>query len=166
MKVLKHSLALLLAICALLSLCACGDSGGKAEYKDDVAVSDLADKVIDTNDRWSFTQMNDSYLEGAMKLTPSDFAEYSVNINAMGTTADEFGIFKAKDADSVAAVKEAAEGYLSFRLETWMDEYMPEEKPKLEKAEVKVCGLYVMYAILDDSSRSAAFDAFESALKK
>ena len=160
----KRSLAILLAVCALLSLCACG--GDKAEYKDDVAVSDLADKIIATNDSWSFTEMNDSYLEGAMKLNPSDFAEYSVNINAMGTTADEFGIFKAKDADSVTAVKEAAEGYLSFRLDTWMNEYMPEEKPKLEKAEVKVCGLYVMYAILDDSARSAAFEAFEGALKK
>ena len=164
MITLKRSLAILLAVCALLSLCACG--GDKAEYKDDVAVSDLADKIIATNDSWSFTEMNDSYLEGAMKLNPSDFAEYSVNINAMGTTADEFGIFKAKDAGSVTAVKEAAEGYLSFRLDTWMDEYMPEEKPKLEKAEVKVCGLYVMYAILDDSARSAAFEAFEGALKK
>ena len=164
MIILKRSLAILLAVCAILSLCACG--GDKAEYKDDVAVSDLADKIIATNDSWSFTEMNDSYLEGAMKLNPSDFAEYSVNINAMGTTADEFGIFKAKDADSVTTVKEAAEGYLSFRLDTWMDEYMPEEKPKLEKAEVKVCGLYVMYAILDDSARSAAFEAFEGALKK
>ena len=164
MIILKRSPAILLAVCAILSLCACG--GDKAEYKDDVAVSDLADKIIATNDSWSFTEMNDSYLEGAMKLNPSDFAEYSVNINAMGTTADEFGIFKAKDADSVTTVKEAAEGYLSFRLDTWMDEYMPEEKPKLEKAEVKVCGLYVMYAILDDSARSAAFEAFEGALKK
>jgi hypothetical protein len=42
---------------------------------------------------------------------------------------------------------------------------MPHEKPKLEAAEIKVCGLYVMYAILDDASRQTALSDFEKALK-
>ena len=46
-----------------------------------------------------------------------------------------------------------------------MDEYMPEEKPKLENAEVKTVGNYVMYAILSDDGKKSAFGAFEKSLK-
>ena len=41
---------------------------------------------------------------------------------------------------------------------------MPEEKPKLESAEVHVKGDYVMYCILSDKDKTAAFKAFEDAL--
>jgi hypothetical protein len=43
---------------------------------------------------------------------------------------------------------------------------MPEEYPKLENASVKALGNYVIYAILSDSAKTDALDAFESALKK
>ena len=42
---------------------------------------------------------------------------------------------------------------------------MPGERPKLDSAEVKIVGNYVMYAILSDSDRTAAFDAFSKALQ-
>lgn len=41
-----------------------------------------------------------------------------------------------------------------------MDEYLPQEKPKLDSAEVWVEGNYVMYAILGDAEREAAHTAF------
>jgi hypothetical protein len=43
--------------------------------------------------------------------------------------------------------------------------YQPEEKPKLDGAEIKVVGDYVMYVILSDGDRAAAIGAFEKALK-
>ena len=42
----------------------------------------------------------------------------------------------------------------------WLNEYLPEEKPKLEHAEVWSEGNYVMYAILDDDNREAVYKAF------
>ena len=164
---MKKFIALALIIAAVLTLCACGSgSSSTVEYKTDVAVSDIAQQVTAVNDDWTFVAMDANYIAGAMKIDVSGYADYVVNINGFGTNVDEYGIFKAKDEASVAAVKADAENYLKFRLDTWMEEYMPEEKPKLEKAEVKVCGLYVMYAILDDTARADAFTAFESALKK
>lgn len=163
MKKFKLILSCIIILSLLFSLSACG---GKTEYKTDVSVSDIAAEIAALKDSVSFSEMNASYIEGAMKLDTADFAEYIVELNALGTNIDEFGIFKAKDDKNVSDVKSAVDGYLSFRLETWMNEYMPEEKPKLENAEVKVCGLYVMYAIFDDDSRAAAFEAFENYLKK
>lgn len=164
---MKKFIALALILAAVFTLCACSKgSDTKVEYKTDVAVSDLSEQISAVNDGWNFIAMDENYISGAMKIDVSEYADYVVNINALGTNVDEYGIFKAKDEASVADVKADAENYLKFRLDTWMEEYMPEEKPKLEKAEVKVCGLYVMYAIVDDTSRADAFAAFESALKK
>ncbi len=163
---MKKFIAFALILAALFTLCACSGGDTKVEYKTDVAVSDLSEQVSAVNDSWNFIAMDENYISGAMKIDVSEYADYVVNINAFGTNVDEYGIFKAKDEASVAAVKEDAENYLKFRLDTWMEEYMPEEKPKLEKAEVKVCGLYVMYAIVDDTARADAFTAFENALKK
>ncbi len=163
---MKKIIVLLLIIAALFSLCACSKGDSKVEYKTDVAVSDISDNIVALNSDWNFAAMTDSYISGAMQIDVSGYADYIVNMNAFGTNVDEFGIFKASDEASVESVKAAAEGYLKFRLDTWMEEYMPEEKPKLEKAEVKVCGLYVMYAILDDAARADAFEAFETTLKK
>ncbi len=46
-----------------------------------------------------------------------------------------------------------------------MDEYLPEEKPKLENAKVRICGNYGIYAILSEADRDAAFASFEDMLK-
>ena len=78
---------------------------------------------------------------------------------------DEYGVFKARDAENAKALKAEVEAYLKNRLETWMDEYMPEEKPKVENAECRVFGNYVTYAILSESDRAAAFKAIDAALK-
>ena len=151
----------LLSFITLLLLASCA----KTSYKSDVSVSDLAAAIDKNLGADNFTAMNESYLKGAMKLDAALFSDYVVKLNAQGVNIDEYGIFKAPDENSVDSVKEAVEGYIKLRKDTWMDEYMPEEKPKLEAAEVKVCGLYVMYAILDDNSKKTAFDDFENSLK-
>jgi hypothetical protein len=151
----------LLTLLTLLLLASCANTG----YKNDAAVGDLAAAVDKDLGADNFTVMNEAYLKGAMKLDTSLFSDYVVKLSAQGVNIDEYGIFKAADEASVASVKEALEGYIKLRKDSWMDEYMPEEKPKLEAAELKVCGLYVMYAILDDASKKTAFDNFENALK-
>ena len=109
--------------------------------------------------------MKESYLSGPMKMDTILFADYLVKINAYGANIDEYGIFKARDEKGVADVKKEAEDYLQMRKDTWMEEYMPEEKPKLMAAEVKVCGLYVLYVIVSDEVRSPILSDFENALK-
>ena len=106
----------------------------------------------------------ETYISGSMKMDVSNYDGYDVKINSQGVNIDEYGIFKAKDNTQVAALEQAVNDYLQFRKDIWMDEYMPEEYPKLENAEVKTVGNYVMYAILSDSSKKSAFDAFEKSL--
>lgn len=154
--------ALFLCILMLLALLsACGE---KVEYREDIEVSNLSGVVESDMDRQNLAAMNSGYLSGAMHLDPSMFADYVVKVNAYGTNIDEYGIFKARSLDEVDAVKEAVDGYLQLRKDAWMEEYMPEEKPKLDNAEVKVCGRYVIYVIMGDEARQTALENFEKIL--
>lgn len=158
----KKSIVSLLLI---LSLLACLAGCGKAKYKDNVSLdslTDLFDKKLGSS---SMEAMNSGYLSGAMHLDPTMFGTYVVKLNARGVNIDEYGIFKAKSEDEVEDVKDAVEGYLKLRRDTWMKEYMPEEKPKLDKASVTVCGRYVMYLIVSDELRSTLTDSFVNMLK-
>ena len=160
----KHTkkMALLLAACALLGvLGACG--GGSV--RSDVPVADIVTAVDAVVGNDSLVPVDESYVQGRLKVDTSLCAEYTVKINSMGTSVDEYGVFKAKDEDSVKALSEDVQAYLDERLATWMDEYMPEEKPKVENAEVRTEGQYVMYAILSDDAKEAVFGALSDALK-
>ena len=159
---MKRIICILLCAAALLCLGACAK---KAAWRTDVPLDKLAETVEKHLDGGSLAAMQESYLKGAMKMDPAIFAQWLVKINAYGANIDEYGIFKAPDEAGVAKVKQAAEDYLKLRRDTWMEEYMPEEKPKLTQAEVKVCGLYVIYAIVSEDARPKILSDFENALK-
>jgi hypothetical protein len=157
----KRCAAALLLLCMLLSLCACG-----AKYKDDVALSKITGVIDPKLGVKDLKEMNSGYLSGAMRLDPASFASYAVKVNASGVSIDEYGLFRAPDKDSVSDVKDQLEGYLKLRRDSWMDGYMPEEKPKLEKAEIREYGIYVLYVIASDEAREEIFQAVEKLLKK
>lgn len=161
---MKRIIALLALLAMVLAFSACAKAPA-VTYRSDVGMAELSGAVEAYLDAGSLAQMQESYLTGPMKLDTALFADYVVKINAYGANIDEYGIFKAPDAASVDSVKQAVEGYLQLRRDTWMEEYMPEEKPKLTQAEIRVAGQYVMYAIVSDDARKPVLDAFENALK-
>lgn len=150
---------------ALITLAACSGKGGSAKIRNDVSVGDISSAVASVLSDDALVSVNTTYISGSMKMDVSDYDSYDVKINSKGVNIDEFGVFKAKDSSQVTLVKKAVTDYLKLRRDTWMKEYMPEEFPKLENAEVKTEGSYVIYAILSDSDKKAAFDAFEKSLK-
>ncbi len=167
----KIGIAVLAVLCVSL-LCACGNKGSNGgsdanttKIADDVAVEDIATKVESAMALENEMSTQDAnYIQGMMKMDVSNYAEYIVKVNAFGTNIDEFGIFKGKDADQTAEISQAVSDYLKMRNDTWMTEYMPEERPKMEAASYEVCGNYVMYCILDDAAKTTAFNTFKSAL--
>ena len=159
MKKLQKIISLLLAAAALCALLAgCGGSTAK-----NVPVSELADKVSAALGKSDLEAIPDNYVKGYFRHEPAELGEYVIRKNVMGTSIDEFGIFKAgtMKADELKAI---IEDYLKILQESWMN-YQPEEKPKLDGAEIKIVGDYVMYVILSDADKETAFKAFQSALK-
>ena len=159
---MKKTISLILAalLCVLL-LASCGE----AELKD-VPAADLSKAVLEAIGMTdSMVDTTGVVVEGYMHLSTDQFGGCSVYHNSYGTGVDEFGIFKAGTLKA-AEVKSAVDEYIELLRETSMAAlYTPEEVPKLEGAEVRAVGDYVMYCVLSDADRDAAFDAFESALK-
>lgn len=149
---------LLLALAIILPLLAACGENGKTEVDFDEMVS-AVDKALGNED--SMIPISESYIKGSMKMEASDYEEHAVKVNAYGVNIDEYGIFKAADQDQAKLLEESIKEYLKFRDDSWMTEYMPEEYPKLQAAEYKTEGLYVMYAILSEEGKKTAFKAFE-----
>lgn len=162
MKKMKKVISLVLALCLMTCLlCACG---GKESTKN-VPAADITSAVAEKIGKAdALTPAQENWVKGYMKADPASFGDYSVMVNAVGANVDEFGVFKAGDM-SLADVKATVESYLNLRLQSWMDEYMPEEKYKVEDAEYKVVGDYVMYCILSAEDADTAFATFEEMLK-
>ncbi|NCB51827.1 MAG: DUF4358 domain-containing protein [Clostridia bacterium] len=158
----KHLFILLAAVLALCLLAACGN---KTEYEpvmsDVVAAVDAA-----IGNDGSMTAVDENYIKGSMKMDVADYEDYTVKINTMGVNIDEYGVFKGSDSAQAAEIETAVEDYLQMREDTWMPEYMPEEFPKLQAAEVWTEGNYVIYVILGDDAKAAASDAFAACFKE
>ncbi len=161
---MKKTKTVMVSVCAfmlLILLAACGGS----KVKDDVPVSELSAAVdAAIENEGDLVSAPESYLSSLMSLDFSANPEYVVKINSRGVNIDEYGIFKAGSNQNVSELESVVKGYIQRRLETWMPEYMPEEFPKLENAQVKTVGNYVMYTILSDSQRAAAVKALEKGL--
>lgn len=162
MKTIQKTVLLLCAVTLLASLAACGSS---AKIRDDVSAADVSSAVAAVLTQDSLATAPDSYISGSMKMDMSGYKGHDVKINAKGVTIDEYGVFQGKDAAQAAEIKKAVEDYIQRYEDRWMPAYMPGERPKLDSAEIKVVGNYVMYAILSDDDKTAAFGAFEKALQ-
>ena len=163
MKRIRKAVFLLCAVSMLCSLAACG--GSSAKVRDDVSAKDVSKAVAAVLPQDSLVTAPDSYITGSMKMDVTDYKGYDVKINSKGVNIDEYGVFQGADANQAAEIKKAVEDYIQRYKDRWVPEYMPGERPKLDGAEIRTDGTYVMYAILSDSDKTAAFGAFEKALQ-
>lgn len=150
-------IAFILMLCLL---CSCTGAKQPAAEPDMQTVADAVTAAAKLNME-DMAQTPDNYVQELMNIAPDLYEIRNTLISSVGTSINEYGIFKATSKENADAIAEALKAYLDYRRSVWMDEYMPEEKPKLENAEVWQQGSYVMYAILDDSARSAAHSAFD-----
>ena len=148
-------------LCAFLFAACAGESAEPKVSFDEMvsAVSAAAD-----GDR-TMIAVDTNYIKGSMKIDVDEFESYIVCINAYGANIDEYGIFKTSDAKRAKELGKTLDEYFKFRDDIWMPEYMPDEYPKLQNAEYMIRGNHVMYAILSEDVKSAAFKAFEDCFK-
>ena len=162
---MKKFLCLTLALLALaLPLTACSK-----KYADDVSVKDLTDEIKFnlSGTLPEYSVADKGYLDDYFSI-PDYVTDHEILFSTAGNDLDELGVFHVTEGNA-EDLAEKLEGYLKNSYEQnkdWYDSYMPEETPKLRDAEVKVFGNYVVYGILSDANRQAAFDAVEAELKK
>ncbi len=159
---MKRIIALILCLCAVFCLAACGGDTPEAKDPDMASVSKAVSDVALTDE---MVQLDGSYISNTIKLGEGDYEDCYVAISSVGTNIDEFGIFRASDESQMAEIEKALNDYLDFKRSAWIDSYLPDQFPKLENAAVHSEGLYVCYFVLGDDTAADALDAFEACFK-
>ncbi|HHT54190.1 MAG TPA: DUF4358 domain-containing protein [Clostridiales bacterium] len=161
-KAVKTILTLILAV-ILFASC-----GKKVSYRDDLTAKEVIDKIeatVPLDDGYYSVDSDylDFYFEGADALIDS----YEIRIANTSTNINQFGVFKVKDGQA-EAMQALCRGYLSLKMERWVlqADYIAAEHPKMEDAEVRIFGNYVVYTILTKQDKTAVFKAVEELLKQ
>ena len=149
-------IAALAAIALCMSVAACGGSVA------DVDVNKAADAIKSGT---TFTdELTKTDTENAEKLYQVDASlvqDVCVYIGT-GATPEEIAVWKAKDDNGAAKLKEAAQGRLDTQKQRFTD-YNPEQMPKIESAVLEESGKTVVLCISADNDKAKT--AVSQALK-
>ena len=154
--------------CSIALLCLIFNFGCAARgYSNDVSCKTLARTVYETS--------SVEYLEYGKEYTRlflDDDAicdDFCILYSSEVDDINEVGFFHAPDEAAAKEICEELEEYLDERQEderAFIASYAPNELTKLDGAQVKRFGNYVVYAILDADGRTQILDAVEKTLKE
>lgn len=153
------------AICLLcLLLCSCA----KKEYSDTLDCSYLTSavqsEILSEGDYLQYSPEDIAFIIDDTSLIDS----YSVIYSTSGDDVGEVGIFHSSTIEDSQELFEDALDYLSDLKEektAFVKNYIPDEQKKLDNAQVKRFGKYVVFAVLDAPERDAVFKKIEELLK-
>ena len=160
---LKKAICLLIALYMSVSLLGCKSNS----YLDDLSCAQLIsvakDSVTTESGYEPMSAGRSEYAFGDLK-----YDDMAILVSVATENIDEIGVFHATSPDAAKEIFTALEGYLAELLEekgAFIASYAPSELEKLEKAEVRMFGNYVAYAILSREDRSTFFVVLENELK-
>lgn len=164
----KHIVKLIcLLVLAAMTLTCFASCNSGATYRDDVKVSDISTALKNKFPVADGYYAADSdylgfYFEGAADKVE----DYVIEFSATSTNINQFGIFHVKEG-SADAVKALCDSYIQTMRDRWVAQasYIASEHPKMENAEARVFGNYVVYVMLTAEDKLAAFAAVEEMLK-
>ena len=161
---MKKAIFIFFILMIIFTIAGCSKS---KPYRDDVACDDIADGIrLAVPSESGYSQYGEDRLEFFFENTtlPDDYSLcYSAEVNDI----DEFGVFHCPDKDSAKALCDIVTRYIEEQQTNqtpFIASYAPREVPKLEGAEVRQYGNYVIYAIFDDTDKNEIFDEIEKAI--
>lgn len=154
----KKIISILAAAMVCVSFTGCGNS---SESNTQNTVNSTAEKSFDERTAAvsdavtlpSMVSVNVDTVKDRLGIEEADVAELSAYICGSGASPDEFGIFKAKDADAAKRIEEALNKRIERQRKTFRD-YTPGEMYKFDDCFVEVSGNVVIYAICADNSKA------------
>ena len=154
-----------LALILTFSLLICGCSEEK--YRDDVDCKSLVLSVTaEMPSELDFRELDESfrefYFEGA-----DGFDDCYIAYSADSEDISEIGVFHAVSDEAAEKIEGVCYEYindLSQNSRAFIASYAPEELVKLDNAEVRRYGRYIVYTVLEAADSERAFEIVENAL--
>ena len=152
MKKLKSFAVIAAGVVAAAMLTGCGGT----TVDTDALVQSLLNDVSYTQE---LTQLTEEQVENY--ITMEDEVEVVMYMGS-GSTAEEFAVFTAKDADTALTMKANVEMFLDDQAASF-EAYIPEEAKRVEDAVVVQNGNYVVFCVSDDAAKAESVikEAFE-----
>ncbi len=163
---MKKTFYFILILTFLLLLCSCSK---KVNYRNDISCAELTEKLSET------APIDNGYLEHGEEQIKFFFDDtrlqddFSILYSAKVEDINEIGVFHCPNEASAQRLYEIVENYLDETEKTqtnFIMSYAPMEIKKLDDAEVKLYGNYVIYAILDDEHQKDLWRTAENTLLK
>ena len=155
----------------ILSICLCAFSlvaCTAKEYRTDIHCRELCDETVEyVNDGLEYAEYGESQLKYEFGDAARGAEEYCILYSVKVEDINEIGVFFAKDEQNVKAIAEDCKKYIDDMKENkraFISSYAPDQLPKLDKAEVRICGNYVMYAVLDPKDSELAYNQIKKRL--
>ena len=162
---MKKSIIALIISLSIVILPSCA----RMSYADDVACEDIGDSIKTSLDESTeYSLFDRAHIDKNLDVSGEydDFyAIYSTDTNDI----DEIGIFHAPTKEDAEDMAEACRDYVEDMQEdsrAFIASYAPEELPKLDDAQVRRFGNYVVYTVLPEDTANAVFESIKEALKK
>ncbi len=141
----------------------------KAEnYRDDISCARISKEMCD--EVASFGEYSE-YSEEDVRLLlrgTSLYDDFRIIYSSDANDINEIGVFHCPDEQSSKEFLSVVKDYISEQQENqkaFIASYAPREVPKLEAAEVKRYGNYVIYTILDENAKKEVFEEVKELLE-
>lgn len=154
----KKILSVLAAVmlCAAFTGCGSDKSGSSGSKTSSVTEKSFGERTAEVLEAVEFAEMvsvSKDTVNDRFGIEEADVSELSAYICGSGAMPDEFGIFRATDADAAKRIEEALNKRIERQQKTFKD-YTPAEMYKFDDCFVEVSGETVVYAICADNSKA------------
>ena len=164
MKRLIFLTALLLLLAIIFQSCAVKDYSSSLTCKE---LSDALEREISVPQGY-FEEYTSDELDFLFS-SPQLYDDICVVYSADSTDVCELGILHASSEERAKKLYEDAKGYIKSMQEQkseFLRSYSPAELPKLNSAEARLFGQYIIFAVADQNDRDEVFKKAEALLSK
>ena len=161
---MKRFWCIIVAVTCLSSLASCSKN---KDYANDVSALSIYEEISDVLEgTGEYFEFNELHIEQYFPNTDEyddHYAVYSADVNDI----NEIGIFKAPDEFYALGMLKSCETYISDMKEhsrAFIASYAPQEIPKLDEAQARRFGQYVVYLVLPDDLSEIVFDRIDEFL--
>ena len=155
-------------ICVMLCLISLASCEKKA-YTDTAECKDLGDTLISAiDDGQEYLDHDGTHTEFYFEDT-EEYDDCRLMYSADTNDINEVGIFHAPNSKKAAELEESCREYIENMREddrSFIASYAPEELPKLDGAQVRRFGNYVVYTVLPSDKTESVLSRLEDTLSK
>ena len=137
------------------------------KYSDEISCYELCERALSSIDETDeFSDYGKEYIKYFFEDSELH-DDFRIVYSTESDDIDELGVFHAPSADTAKEISSIVQNYISEIQNTqraFIESYAPEELPKLDRAEVRVFGNYIVYAIMEEEEKSDVFSAIDKRL--